>query len=105
MRKRNLQDEIKMKKIKLKLLPSLKEKKHYLVFKGDRKIVETALFDFLGILGMAKANPQVIIMRENIGILSFNRQYADEIKTALVLSGVHTLGVSGTINKAKQKFF
>jgi len=90
--------------IKLKLLPSLKEKKHYLAFKGEKEKVEEALSKFLGILGMAKANPQIIEAKNGKGILSFNRQHADEIKTALVFSGIHTLGVSGTINRLRQKF-
>ena len=104
MPKRGLRNKFQMKPIKIKLLPSLKEKKHYLVFKGEKEKAEKALFEFLGILGMAKANPQVIIMKEGRGIIMFNREYADDIKSALAFSGIHTLGISGTINKAKQKF-
>lgn len=101
-----MQGSEKMNKpIKMKLMPSLKEKKHYLVFKGEKKAAENALFEFLGILGMAKANPQVILMKGDKGIIMFNRDYADEVRTALVFSGMHTVGISGTINKAKQKFF
>ena len=92
------------KPIKLKLLPSLKEKKHYILFSGEKQKAEKALFEFLGILGMAKANPQVIWTAKGKGIIMFNRQFADDIKTALVFSGIHTLGVSGTINKLKSKF-
>ena len=93
------------KKIRIKLLPALKEKKHYLVFKGDKDKVEKSLMDFLGILGVAKANPAIILSKKDEGILSFNRDYSDEIKTALAFSGIHTLGISGTIKKAKAKFF
>ena len=90
--------------LKLKLLPSLKEKKHYLAFEGEKEKVEKALLEFLGILGVAKANPSVIWTKNRKGILSFNRKYADDIKTALIFSGIHTLGISGTINKLRQKF-
>jgi RNase P/RNase MRP subunit POP5 len=93
-----------IKPIKLKLPPSLKEKKHYLAFEGEKDKVEKALSEFLGILGMAKANPRIIEAKKGHGILSFNRKYADDIRTALVFSGIHTLGISGTINKLKQKF-
>jgi len=94
-----------MKPIKIKLLPSLKEKKHYLVFKGDRKAAENAMFEYLGILGMAKSAAQIIGMKKDRGIIMFNREFTDEIRAALAFSGIHTLGISGTINKAKQKFF
>jgi RNase P/RNase MRP subunit POP5 len=93
------------KPIKIKLMPSLKEKKHYLVFKGEKRAAENALFEFLGVLGMAKANPQIIDIKGDKGIIMFNRDFTDEVRTALVFSGIHTIGISGTINKAKQKFF
>ena len=63
------------------------------------------MFKFLGVLGMAKANPKVIETKGSLGILSFNRQHTDEIKAAFALSGIHTLGISGTIKRAKQKFY
>jgi RNase P/RNase MRP subunit POP5 len=53
---------------------------------------------------MSKANPVVIEHKNGKGILSFNRKYADEIKSALVFYNIHTLGISGTIKKAKEKF-
>jgi RNase P/RNase MRP subunit POP5 len=90
--------------MRIKLLPSLKEDKHYLVFQGNKDNVEKALLEFLGILGMSKANPVIIEFKKNVGILSFNRKYADDIKSALVFYNIHTLGISGTIKKAKEKF-
>ncbi|MEM2956001.1 MAG: hypothetical protein QW041_00245 [Candidatus Pacearchaeota archaeon] len=94
----------KIKKIKLKLLPSLKEEKHYLVFRGDKEKVVTALKEFLGILGIAKASPMIIETKKDIGILSFNRKYTNEIKTALIFYNIKTIGISGTLKKAKEKF-
>ena len=93
-----------IKQIKLKLPPSLKEKKHYLAFEGEKEKAEKALSEFLGILGVAKANPQIIEAKKGKGILSFNRQYADEIRAAFAFANIHTLGISGTINKLRQKF-
>lgn len=89
---------------KLKLMPTLKEKKHYLVFQGDKDKADKALLEFLGILGYAKASPMLIESKKDKGIISFNSKYADEVKSALVFYGLHTLGISGTIKRAKQKF-
>ena len=94
----------KVKIVRLKLLPSLKEKKHYLVFSGEKEKVEKSLLEFLGILGFAKANPVIVEIKKNYGILSFNSKYADEIRTAFAFSNIRTLGISGTIKKAKEKF-
>jgi RNase P/RNase MRP subunit POP5 len=93
------------KPTKIKLMPSLKEKKHYLVFKGEKRAAENALFEFLGVLGMAKANPQIIDIKGDKGIIMFNRDFTDEIRAALAFARIHTLGISGTINKTKQKFY
>jgi RNase P/RNase MRP subunit POP5 len=89
---------------KIKLLPSLKEKKHYLVFKGDKDKVEKALYEFLGVLGFAKAAPLIVESKKGYGVLSFNRQYTNEIRAAFSFYHLETLGISGTIKKAKQKF-
>lgn len=89
---------------KTKLMPSMKENKHYLVFEGDKDKVEKALLEFLGILGYAKASPILIESKKGKGILSFNRNHADEIKAAFIFYNIRTLGISGTIKKAREKF-
>jgi len=94
----------KVKTVKLKLLPSLKEKRHYLVFKGDKEKVEKALMEFLGILGWAKIAPVILVSKRDYGVIGFNRKYANEIRAAFAFYGLEVLGISGTIKKAKDKF-
>ncbi len=90
--------------VKMKLMPTLKEDRHYLVFEGDKDKVEQALLEFLGILGYAKAGPILVEYSKGKGIISFNRKHADEVKSALLFYNIHTLGISGTIKRAKAKF-
>ena len=100
------------------LLPSLKEKKRYIVYKviSDCKISEKQAKDeiknqclkFLGELGYAKAGIQMI----DPNIIRVNTKHLEETKMALGLIKkindkkviVDVIGVSGIIKKAKAKF-
>lgn len=81
----------------MKILPSLKQKKRYLVFeiisenKFSASDVEEAvlgsLHDFIGILGMANAAPLFIKDKftNNRFILKVSNKYTDEAKVAVSL--------------------
>lgn len=95
-----------MKKSKLKLLPNLRENKRYLALvvkktKNVKRHIEDSILKFLGLLGYAKSNPMIIETgkkgRFNYAILSVNRNYIYDIKSALILKGIKCIGVSGTI--------
>jgi RNase P/RNase MRP subunit POP5 len=91
------------KKKRLKMLPSLKEKRHYLVIKpGNKEKIDKLLLDFLGVLGYARAGPQFIESRKEYVILSVVRKYVKEVKSALVQSDFKCVGVSGTIKKSRR---
>ena len=117
-----------MVKTKLKpVLPSLREKKRYLVFEvisnesiKDFAPVSNALWhyslQFLGQLGVAKAG---IIPLENKwepnlqrGIIKVSHKHVDAVKAALTFGDkingkemiFRSLGVSGIINKAERKY-
>ena len=101
------------------LLPSLREKKRYVVFevktsdfdvkKVESLIVENSL-KFMGEFGISKAGFMILSDSWNgkKGIIKINPKYVDEIKMVFgLIKGniiVNTVGVSGTLNKAKQKF-
>ena len=103
------------------LLPSLKEKKRYIVFeavseskvseKGLEKGVNESVLKFLGELGIAKAGFMFVEMKENKGIVRTNVKYQDEIKMALSLIKninkekikLNVIGVSGILNKARKQ--
>jgi ribonuclease P/MRP protein subunit POP5 len=106
------------------LLPSLKEKKRYVVFEiiSDKKIsqkdlekgIQENVTKFLGELGIAKSGFILLkdAIKENKGIIRTNVKYQDEMKMALSLiktmgkekAIVNVIGVSGILNKAKSKF-
>jgi ribonuclease P/MRP protein subunit POP5 len=106
------------------LLPSLKEKKRYIVFEiiSEKKLSEKIILDeiekkilsFLGELGIAKSGFVLLkdMMKKNKGIIRTNLKYQDEVKMALSLIKnigkekviVNVVGVSGILKKAKSKF-
>jgi RNase P/RNase MRP subunit POP5 len=100
---------------KIKLMPTLREKRHYVVLIGEgaeqelKKIIEKAILDFIGTLGYAKAGPLFIEGGKNKGnvyfIVSVVTGYVDAVKSAMALikkPRVKCIGVSGTIKKAKR---
>ena len=99
---------------KLKVLPSLKENKRYVVAEikiekesGIKNTIDKALLEFLGVLGYGQAGPMLIKSVNKKGvfnaILSVNRQSVDHVKAAFAFAGIRCLGVSGTL-KGTQKF-
>ncbi len=90
---------------RLKMLPSLKEKRHYLVIKpGNKEKIDKILLDFLGVFGYARAGPQFIEARKEYVILSIMTKYVKEVKASLAFSksGLSCVGVSGTIKKSRR---
>ncbi len=106
------------------ILPTLKEKKRYIVFevisnkKISEKIFEKGIQEnvtkFLGELGIAKSGFMLVkdSMEGKKGIIKTNVKYQDEVKMALNLIKnigrekviVNVTGVSGILNKARKKF-
>ena len=105
------------------ILPSLREKKRYIVYeiKSEKTLkfgevkqeLEKKMVQFLGELGYGKAGVMVMDNWENNkGIIKTNTKYVDEVKTAIALTEkvgnqkviVRSVGVSGILKKAKNKF-
>ena len=100
----------------MKLLPSLKQKKRYLVFEISENIPESslkeevsqALYEFVGTLGVSKMSPLFVKQKNNRFIIKVNHKYVDECKSALILIKkiknkpviVKSIITSGTIKKA-----
>lgn len=117
-----------MKKTKLKpILPSLREKKRYIVFEiiskeriSDINSVSKAIFDcslqFLGQLGLAKAGMITLNNKwdPNLqrGIIKVGHKHVDAVKAALVFAQkidnkdiiIRSRGVSGILNKAEARY-
>lgn len=105
------------------LLPSLKEKKRYLVYEvlSQKKhthedittTIKTTIQWLIGTLGMAKAG--IIFLdanTENKGIIRVTTKYVDHVKAAFCAvrninkseAIVRSVGLSGTLHKARLKF-
>ena len=117
-----------MVKTKLKpILPSLREKKRYLVFEviSKEKIddidavssaISKASLRFLGQFGSAKAG--IIVLnnkwdaQKQRGIMKISHKHVDDVKASLVFAKkignseviIRSLGVSGILKKAENNF-
>lgn len=98
---------------KLKLLPTLREKRHYLIIKPRAKKetsekelkekIEKVILNFIGIFGYAKAGPLFIELKKNYAIVSITTKYVSLVKAALSLTNeLECVGVSGTIKKVRR---
>lgn len=113
------QEKIKAKKIKLK--PTLREKRHYLVLaietgkelsdKEIKTIIQNSILEFIGTLGYAKAGPLFIetgkMKKGYYIIVSVLTKYVDHVKGACALIhekglSIRCIGVSGTIKKSRR---
>ena len=105
-------DKMKIAK-KLRMLSTLREKKHYLVLSSEdsgEEAIKKAILDFIGTLGYAKAGIFFVEQDKANGmayfIIGVETKYVDQAKAAIALMKpkVRCVGVSGTIKKAKEKF-
>ncbi|MCH7568559.1 MAG: hypothetical protein IIA87_04010 [Nanoarchaeota archaeon] len=83
----------------LKLKPSAKLRRRYLLISGRKDDTEKAILDYIGILGWAKAAPVFVKKKGANYILAVNRKEIDRIRGALALSSdkIRVLKVSGTL--------
>ncbi len=107
----------------MKLMPSLKQKKRYVLFAIDadaqftaQDVYETtmaALKDFLGELGLSKASPIFVKeqFKQNQFIYKVNHNYTDELISGIILIKsiknkpviIRSITISGTLKKACSK--
>jgi RNase P/RNase MRP subunit POP5 len=85
----------------LKILkPSMREKKRYLMLSGNftKKEVESAIKEYIGVLGYAKASPMWI----SSNVLAVNRKELNNVRASFVLTkNISVLKVSGTLKGLK----
>ena len=104
----------------MRLLPSLRQKKRYIVFeiiskkkfvfKEVKEEVDKALLLFLGQLGLAKASPLMLKekYKDNKFMIKVNHKYVDECKTTMTLIKkikntpviIRSIKTSGILKKA-----
>jgi RNase P/RNase MRP subunit POP5 len=87
--------------MKLKLKPTLRIKRRYLLIQGTREKIERAVLDFLGALGWAKASPVFVEGGKAEGrvVIAVSRGEVDNMRAAFEASGsgLKVLKVSGTL--------
>ncbi|MDP4039425.1 MAG: hypothetical protein Q8P57_02495 [Candidatus Pacearchaeota archaeon] len=89
----------------LKLRPSAKESKRYLLLDGKREDVEKAILDYIGVLGWAQAIPRWVSKIGKNQVLAVNRKEINKIRGALSASDekIGILKVSGTLKGLKNE--
>jgi RNase P/RNase MRP subunit POP5 len=85
------------------LKPSHREHKRYLLISGkdaSQKNIEESILRFVGILGYAKASPQIVKSKGEKSIVAINRSELEKVRASFALSGmnIHVDRVSGAIN-------
>lgn len=88
------------------LKPSHRENKRYLLIEGkdvNKKNIDDAILEFIGVLGFASASPDLIKMEKGKIVLAINRESLDKIRTSFLLSGkdIRIVRVSGSIKKVR----
>ena len=88
------------------LKPSHRERKRYLLIEGsdaNRKNIENAIFEFIGVLGFAESSPMFVKIARNKIILAINRVTLDKVRTSFLMSNkdIKIVRVSGSVGKLK----
>jgi len=88
------------------LKPSHREKKRYLLIKGknaNKKNIEEAVLEFVGVLGYAAACLQFVSLGRGRVVLCINRGMLEKVRTSFLMSGkdIQVVKVSGSVKKLK----
>jgi len=67
------------------LRPSMREKKRYLLVKGELKDIEKAIFEGTGVLGISKTGLNWIKSDKKSAIISVNRGAVDSVKACFAI--------------------
>lgn len=86
------------------LKPTMREKKRYLLVRGKREGIYTAIKDFLGTAGMAKVSLSFIRIDTDKSIISINRETLDQVRAAICIwpEKMEVLRVSGSLKQLKK---
>lgn len=91
--------------MKLKLKPSARLNRRYLLLKAKNKeVVEKAILEYIGVLGWARAAPVFVKAESDEFILAVERKSLQEIRAAFEMSQeiIKVAKVSGTLAGLKR---
>jgi len=88
------------------LKPSHREKKRYLLIKGNdvsKKNIEDAILEFIGVLGFAEVSPMFVKVSKSQITLAINRNSLDKVRTSFLMSkkDMNIVKVSGSVGNVK----
>jgi RNase P/RNase MRP subunit POP5 len=88
------------------LKPSHREKKRYLLVKGkdvNKKNIEEAILEFIGVLGFAEASPMFLKIEKTRIIMAINHNALDKVRASFLLSkkDLQIIKVSGSVKNLK----
>ncbi len=85
--------------MKLRIKPSAKTKRRYLLIQASKSEIEKAILDYLGILGWAKSSPQFVKTESKNTVLAVETKSLADVRAAFEISPekIKVLRVSGTL--------
>jgi hypothetical protein len=84
---------------KLRIKPSLKDKRRYFIANAENSKIEEAILEYLGILGFARAAyMQVFVDGQSKTIGSCLSKSLEDVRSALIFKKIRIEKVSGTIS-------
>ena len=86
--------------MKLKVKPSAKVKRRYILVEGaGKKVIEKVVLDYIGILGWARAAPVFVKESKKGVVLAVERKEVDNVRAAFEISDkkLRVVKVSGTL--------
>ena len=88
------------------LKPSMREKKRYLLIRGDnlRKNARKAILEAIGILGLSKAGFSWIKAGKDLAIIAVNREALNEVRASFAIfpEKISVEKVSGSLKKLRK---
>jgi RNase P/RNase MRP subunit POP5 len=83
---------------KLKLKPSLRDNRRYLLISGsNEEEIKKAILEYIGILGMAKCAYMFVKSQGDKLVIGIKRKELEKVKASLILKGIKIERVSGTL--------
>jgi RNase P/RNase MRP subunit POP5 len=85
------------------LKPSIREKKRYLLVKGNIKDVEKSILEGIGVLGMSKTGFGWIKTGKDSAVISINREALNNVRASFAIwpKKIEVEKVSGTLRGLK----
>jgi len=92
-----------MKQKKLKLKPSARDKRRYLLISGKNEDIEKAILDYIGVLGFGKAGYMKVKSVGGKTVSSVVRGSLNDVVAGLGFAGISVGRVSGTLKGLGKK--